>query len=98
MKLFLIFRCFPNLRLYIYIYIHIYREREKERERERDTTICVYRKFRPKSTFNPESKEVIVETYLSSLEEKPLDTDIHKNKFNNLSKDEKECLVLFEKR
>ena len=42
-------------------------------------------KFRPKSTFNPKNKDVIIETYLSSLEEKLLDIDIPKDKFNNLS-------------
>ena len=33
-------------------------------------------KFRPKSTFNPKNKDVIIETYLSSLEEKLVDIDI----------------------
>ena len=37
-------------------------------------------KFRPKSTFNPKNKDVIIETYLSSLEEKLLDIDIPKDK------------------
>ena len=46
-------------------------------------------KFRLKSTFNPKNKGVITETYLSSLEEKLLDIDIPKVKFNNLSKDER---------
>ena len=49
-------------------------------------------KFRPKSTFNPKYKDVIIETYLSSLEEKLLDIDIPKNKFNNLSKEERDAL------
>ena len=34
------------------------------------------KKFRPKSTFNPKNKDVIIETYLSSLEEKLLDIEI----------------------
>ena len=49
-------------------------------------------KFRPKSTFNPKNKDVIIETYLSSLEEKLLDIDIPKDKFNNLSKEERDAL------
>ena len=46
-------------------------------------------KFRPKSTFNPKNKDVIIETYLSSLEEKLLDIDIPKDKFNNLNKEDR---------
>ena len=49
-------------------------------------------KFRPKSTFNPNNKNVIIETYLSSLEEKFLDIDIPKDKFNNLSKEARDAL------
>ena len=49
-------------------------------------------KFRPKSTFNPKNKDVIIETYLSSLEEKLLDIDTPKDKFNNLSKEERDAL------
>ena len=49
-------------------------------------------KFRLKSTFNPKNKGVITETYLSSLEEKLLDIDIPKGKFNNLSKEERDAL------
>ena len=49
-------------------------------------------KFRPKSTFNPKNKDVIIETYLSSLEEKLEDIDIPKDKFNNLSKEERDAL------
>ena len=29
-----------------------------------------YQKFRPKSTFNPRNKDTVIETYLSSLEER----------------------------
>ena len=50
------------------------------------------KKFRPKSRFNPKNKDVIIETYLTSLEEKLLDIDIPKHKFNNLSKEEKKPL------
>ena len=49
-------------------------------------------KFRPKFTFNPKNKDVIIETYLSSLEEKLLDIDIPKDKFNNLGKEERDAL------
>ena len=49
-------------------------------------------KFRPNSTFNPKSKDVIIETYLSSLKEKLLDIDILMDKFNNLSKEERNAL------
>ena len=49
------------------------------------------KKFRSKSTFNPKNKDVFIETYLSSLEEKLLDIDIPKDKFNNLSKEEKDA-------
>ena len=49
-------------------------------------------KFRPKSTFNPKNKDVTIETYLSSLEENLLDIDIPKDKFNNLSKEERDAL------
>ena len=51
-------------------------------------------KFRPKSTFNPKNKDVITGTYLSSLEEKLLDIDIPKDKFNNLSKGERDACML----
>ena len=37
-------------------------------------------------------KDVIIETYLSSLEEKLLDIDIPKDMFNNLSKEERDAL------
>ena len=49
-------------------------------------------KFRPKSTFNPKNKDVIIETYLSSLEEELLDIDIPKDTFNNLIKEERDAL------
>ena len=49
-------------------------------------------KFRPKFTFNPKNNDVIIETYLSSLEEKLLDIDIPKYKFHNLSKEERDAL------
>ena len=52
-------------------------------------------KFRPKSTFDPKNKDIVIETYLSSLEEKILDIDIPKDKFNNLSKEERDALYSF---
>ena len=50
------------------------------------------KKFRPKSTFNSKDKEVIIETYLSSQEDKLRDIDIPKDKFNNLRKEERDAL------
>ena len=49
-------------------------------------------KFRSKSTFNPKNKDFITETYLSSLEEKLINIDIPKDKFNYLSKEERDTL------
>ena len=37
-------------------------------------------KFKPKSTFNPRSKDAAIEIYLSSLEEKLMTTEIPKDK------------------
>ena len=51
-------------------------------------------KFRPKSTFNPKNKDVVIETYLRFLEEKLLDNDILKYKFKNLCKEERmPCII-----
>ena len=47
-----------------------------------------YEKFRPKSTFNPRNKDTVIETYLSSLEERLLDIDISSKRFNNLNNEE----------
>ena len=38
-------------------------------------------------TFNPRNKDVIIETYLSCLEERLLDIEIPSKRFNNLIKD-----------
>ena len=46
----------------------------------------------PKSTFNPKNKDVLIEIYLSCLEEKLVDIDIPKDKFNNLSKEERDAI------
>ena len=44
-----------------------------------------HEKFRPNSTFNPWNKDTVIETYLSSLEERLLDIDISSKRFNNLT-------------
>ena len=48
-------------------------------------------RFRPKSPFDPRSKDVIIETYLSCLEERLLDIEIPSKRFNNLTKEEWEA-------
>ena len=40
-------------------------------------------KFRPKSSFNPRNKDTIIETYLSSLEERLLDIQIPSKRYAN---------------
>ena len=57
-----------------------------------ERTFDCNKKCRPKSACNPKNKGAIIETYLSSLEEKFLDIDIPKDKFNNLSKEERDVL------
>ena len=49
-------------------------------------------RFRPKSSSNPRNKDVIIETYLSCLEERLLDTEIPSKRFKNLTKEEREAL------
>ena len=49
------------------------------------------KKSRVKSTFNPKNKDV-TETNLSFLQERLLDINIPKDKFNNLSKEDREAL------
>ena len=46
------------------------------------------------STLNPKNKDAIIETYLSFLEENFLDIDIPKDKFDNLSKEERDASIL----
>ena len=65
--------------------------------RNDERTFDCNKKFRQKSTFNPKNTDVIIETYLSSLEEKLLDNDIPKDKSNNLSKEERDTLYSFKK-
>ena len=45
-----------------------------------------FEKFRPKSTFKPRNKDTVIQTYLSSLEERLVDLDISSKRFNNLAK------------
>ena len=49
-------------------------------------------RFRPNSSFNPRNKDIIIETYLSCLEERLLDTEIPSKRFNNFTKEEQEAL------
>ena len=49
-------------------------------------------RFRPKFFFNPRNKDVIIEKYLSCLEERLLDIEIPSKRFNNLTKEEREGL------
>ena len=51
-----------------------------------------YEKFRPKSTFNLRNKDTVIESYLSSLEERLLEIDISSKRFNNLTKKERNAL------
>ena len=48
--------------------------------------------FRPKSSFNPENKDAIIETYVSCLKERLLDIEIPSKRYNNLTKDERDAL------
>ena len=49
-------------------------------------------KVRPKSSFNPRNKDTIIETYLSCLEERLLDTEIPSKRYSNLTKEELDAL------
>ena len=44
------------------------------------------------SIFNPRNKDTLIETYLSSLEERLLEIDISSKRFNNLTKEERNSL------
>ena len=48
--------------------------------------------FQPKSKFNPRNKDVAIELYLSSLEEKLTKVEVPKDKFNNLTNSEQKAL------
>ena len=49
-------------------------------------------RFKPKSTFNPKSKDAVIETYLSCLDERLLDIEISSKRLNNLTKDERNAM------
>ena len=49
-------------------------------------------KFRSKSTFNSRNKDTVIETYLSSLQERLLEINISSKRFNNLTKEEHNAL------
>ena len=48
--------------------------------------------FKTKSTFNPRNKDAAIEIYLSSLKENLLEIEVPKDKFNNLTKGERDAL------
>ena len=48
-------------------------------------------RFRPKSSFNPRNKNVMIETHLSCLEERLLDIEIPPKRLTNLTKEEREA-------
>ena len=49
-------------------------------------------KFKPKSTFSPRNKDAAIEIYLSSLDEKRMSIEIPKDKYNNLTREERGAL------
>ena len=57
-----------------------------------------WKRFKPKSTFDPRNKDAAVEIYLSSLEEKLMNIEILQNKYNNLTREKgkAECTLWFE--
>ena len=56
-----------------------------------DEQSCVADRFRPKSSFNPRNKNVMIETHLSCLEERLLDIEIPPKRLINLTKEEREA-------
>ena len=48
--------------------------------------------FKTNSFFNPTNKDTTIEIYLSSLEENHLKLEVPKDKFNNLTKGERDAL------
>ena len=48
--------------------------------------------FKPKSKFNPRNKNAAIELYLNSLEEKLMNVEVPKDKFNNLTNGERKAL------
>ena len=51
-----------------------------------------YEKFRPKSKFNPQNKDTVIETYRSWLEKRLLDIDISSKRFDSLTREERNAL------
>ena len=51
-------------------------------------------KLRPKSSFNPRNKDTIIETYLSSLEERLLDIEIPSKRYIDILQDRYTPLLL----
>ena len=49
-------------------------------------------KFTLQSTFNPQRKDAVIETYLSCLEERLLDIEIPSKRFNNLTNNERNAM------
>ena len=49
-------------------------------------------KLKPKSTFNARNKAAVIETYLSCLEERLLDTEIPFKRFSNLTQDRRNAM------
>ena len=53
-----------------------------------DEKLFPYKKFGPKSTFNPRNKDTVIEAYLRSLAETLLGIDISSKRSNNLTRKE----------
>ena len=47
---------------------------------------------KPKSTFKPLNKDAAIEVYMSSLQEKLMKIEIPKDKYNNLTSEERQAL------
>ena len=47
---------------------------------------------KPKSTFSPRNKDAVIEIYLCSLEEKLMSIEFPKDKYNNLTQEERRAL------
>ena len=57
-----------------------------------DERIFSVDKSRTKSSFNPRNKDAVIETYLSCLEERLLDTEIPSKRYSNLTREELDAL------
>ena len=58
-----------------------------------DKKLFSYKKFSPKSTFNPRNEDTVTETYVRIPNERLLDTDNSSKRFNNITKEE--CNALY---